>query len=72
MKLGTSSISPLSLSIPYSQLAATSSQNLVFFGECSNGTITVYDQVDIYNTLNGSWSIATLSQPRFVLQPLLC
>jgi hypothetical protein len=25
---------------------------------------TVYDRVDIYNTLNGSWSTATLFQPR--------
>jgi outer membrane biogenesis lipoprotein LolB len=44
-------------------LAATSSQNLVFFGGGWNET-TVYDRVDIYNTLNGSWSTATLSQPR--------
>jgi hypothetical protein len=44
-------------------LAATSSQNLVFFSEGWNET-TVFDRVDIYSTLNGSWSTATLSQPR--------
>jgi hypothetical protein len=56
------------LSIPRYFLAATSSQNLVFFGGGRNDTNwppkTVYDQVDIYNTLNGSWSTANLSQPR--------
>jgi hypothetical protein len=44
------------LSIPRYELAATSSQNLVFFGGGWNGT-TIYDRVDIYNTLNGSWSM---------------
>jgi hypothetical protein len=42
------------LSIPRHELAATSSQNLVFFGGGWNVTTTVYDQVDIYNSLNGS------------------
>jgi hypothetical protein len=54
-------------SIPRSTLAATSSQNLVFFGGGWNVTTTFYDRVDIYNTLNGSWSTATLSQPRTAL-----
>jgi hypothetical protein len=53
------------------QLAATPSQNLVFFGGGSNSysetPTIVYDRVDIYNTLNGSWSTATLSQARFDL-----
>jgi hypothetical protein len=52
------------LSIPRSELAATSSQNLVFFG----GGCCDYDQVDIYNTLNGSWSTATLYQARSDLE----
>jgi hypothetical protein len=50
------------LSIPHHQLAATSSQNLVFFGGGWDGTYL--NRVDIYNTLNGSWSTATLSQAR--------
>jgi hypothetical protein len=32
-----------------------------------DGTTTTYDRVDIYNTLNGSWSTATLSQSRCCL-----
>jgi hypothetical protein len=65
------------LSIPRVRLAATSLQNLVFFGGGADafnvsfqnlkfeGNVT--NQVDIYNTLNGSWSTATLSQPRCCL-----
>jgi hypothetical protein len=57
------------LSVPRYNLAATSSGNLVFFGGGANGTLytnstTFYDQVDIYNTSDGSWSTATLSQAR--------
>jgi hypothetical protein len=59
------------LSIPRYDLAATSSQNLVFFAggrkEKEWPPKTVADRVDIYNTLNGSWSAATLSQPRCCL-----
>jgi hypothetical protein len=58
------------LSIPRAELAATSSQNLVFFGGGWNGIVDApvyYDRVDIYNTLNGSWSTATLSQSRCCL-----
>jgi hypothetical protein len=54
-------------SIPRYDLAATSSQNLVFFGGGWNVTATYYNRVDIYNTLNRSWSTATLSIPRFAL-----
>jgi hypothetical protein len=58
------------LSIPRSRLAATSLQNLVFFGGGLNRAES--NQVDIYNILNGSWSTATLSlKIVLVLQPLL-
>jgi hypothetical protein len=58
------------LSIPLQYLAATSSQNLVFFGGGWAGTM-YYDRVDIYNTLNGSWSTATSVNFVIILQPLL-
>jgi hypothetical protein len=62
------------LSQPRYELVATSSQNLVFFGGGWNGNFSnpiVYDRVDIYNTLNESWSTATLLNLVIVLQPLL-
>jgi len=46
-----------------SNLAATSSGELVFFGGGWNITAVV-DQVDIYNVTSGSWTTATLSVPR--------
>jgi len=57
------------LSLPRGNLAATSSGNLVLFGGGANGTLyttstTFYNQVDIYNTSDGSWGTATLSQAR--------
>jgi hypothetical protein len=57
------------LSIPRSDLAATSSWGFVFFGGGWDGVYdsNVYDRVDIYNTANGSWSTATLSQARGAL-----
>jgi hypothetical protein len=48
------------LFIPRDDLAATSSQNLVFFGGGWAGIkLIIFNRVDIYNTLNGSWSTAT-------------
>jgi hypothetical protein len=58
------------LSFPRAELAATFSQNLVFFGggrSRFDDSGTFYDRVDIYNTFDGSWSTATLSQPRCCL-----
>jgi hypothetical protein len=57
----------VTLSIPHHRIAATSSQNLVFFGGGWDFNTTYFDRVDIYNTLNGSWSTATLSQSRCCL-----
>jgi hypothetical protein len=45
-------------------VAATSSNEIVFFGGGSQGGTTWYDDVDIYNILNGSWNATKLSQPR--------
>jgi hypothetical protein len=71
--------STTSLSIARVGLAATSLQNLVFFAggavsfegdlskDLANAVGNVTNRVDIYNTLNGIWSTATLSQARALL-----
>jgi hypothetical protein len=50
------------LSEARSELAATSSGELVFFVGGYNSTTS--DRVDIYNVTSGSWTTATLSIPR--------
>jgi predicted Ser/Thr protein kinase len=63
------------LSVPRYFLAAASSGTFVFFAGGGNtsstgyvqGPTTPYNQVDIYNVSNGSWSTATLSQARCFL-----
>jgi hypothetical protein len=58
--------STTTLSEARSELAATSSDELVFFGGGYNST-GPSDRVDIYNVTNGSWTTATLSIPRYDL-----
>jgi hypothetical protein len=52
------------LSIPRGDLAATSSQNLVFFAGGWNRP-TEFNQVDIYNVTSGNWTTTTLSRARW-------
>lgn len=53
--------SAASLSVPRSELAATSLGNKVYFGGGRDSISGYSDVVDIYDTSAGSWSTATLS-----------